>query len=214
MALPRDELARRTRRLLIDVAQRRQKPGSGSILKLTEWSNMERWPDLAPVLSGLRWAIAGAVATRMYMPERATQDIDAVVLAPDIAAAKRRLLEAGYVELGPLSIGGNSFRAQSGQMLDVISVEGELWQAGLRAASENLDPAGSPVLTLPFLVLMKLESGRVQDVADVSRMLGFADAAALDEVRALIARHARDMTADLESIIELGKLEHDGTPDR
>jgi hypothetical protein len=170
---------------------------------------MERWPDLTTVLSRLRWAVAGAVATRMYMPERAAQHMDVVVLAPDMADAARRLLDADYVELGPLSIGGSSYRASSGQRLDVISVEGQRWEAGLRAASANLDPDGSPVLTLPYLVLMKLESGRVQDVADVSRMLGFAGDAALGEVRSLIGRHARDMTADLESIIELGKLEHD-----
>jgi hypothetical protein len=169
---------------------------------------MERWPDLTGVLQDLRWAIAGAVAARMYMPERGTRDVDIVVLADDISAAEARLAHAGYARLGALSIGGSTWRAPSGQELDLITVHGPRWSTALELAGSNVDPNGSPVLTLPFLALMKLESGRLQDLADVSRMLGFADDHALAAVRSVISQHAPGMSGDLESIIELGKLEH------
>lgn len=209
MAITREELARRTRRLLIDVARRRQKPGSGSMLELTDWSDMTQWPDLTGLLEGLRWAIAGAVATRLYMPERATRDVDVAVFAQDIGNAETRLAEAGYVKTGKRSIGGSTWRAPAGQEVDLISVEGQLWSTALDAAGQNLDPNGSPVLTLPYLVLINLESGRALDVADVVRMLGFADESALADVRSVISDNARELADDLESMIELGKLEHE-----
>ncbi|MEX0750523.1 MAG: hypothetical protein WD359_06905 [Dehalococcoidia bacterium] len=213
MAITREELARRTRRLLISVARRRQKPGSGSLLKLTDWSDMAQWPDLTGALEGLRWAIVGAVATRLYMPERATSDLDVVVLAGDANTAEARLSAAGYEKLGALSIGGSTWRAPSGQQLDLISVDGSRWVTALELATTNADPAGSRVLTLPFLVLMKLESGRLQDVADVGRMLGFADDQGLADVRNVIGQYAPEVADDLASMIELGKLEHDSGPD-
>lgn len=209
MAISRKELARRTRRLLIDVARRRQRLGSGSLLELTDWSDMRHWPDLTNVLTGLRWAIAGAVATRMYMPERATGDVNVAVLAPDVPVAEERLFAAGYVRLGTLSIGGSTWRAPSGEEIDLITVENQRWNVALAAASPNADPNGSPVLTLPYLVLMKLESGRLQDVADVTRMLGFADDESIAGVREVIRQYSPEMSEDLESMIELGKLEHE-----
>jgi len=125
MATTREELARRTRRLLIDVARRRQKPGSGSVLELTDWSDMTQWPDLTGLLKGLRWAIAGAVATRLYMPERATRDVDVAVFAPDIGNAETRLADAGYVKTGKRSIG--AFTSNCGQLrltrLDRTSIQ-------------------------------------------------------------------------------------------
>ena len=40
---------------------------------------MITWPDLRIVLQGIRWAVVGAVATRAYMPERMTRDLDILV---------------------------------------------------------------------------------------------------------------------------------------
>jgi len=207
MSITREELARRTRRLLIDVARRRQKPGSGSLLELTDWSDMTQWPDLTGLLEGLRWAIAGAVATRLYMPERATRDVDVAMFAPDIGSAETRLADAGYMKTGKRSIGAFTSRAPSGQELDLIRVEGQRWSTALDAAAHNADPHGSPVLTLPFLVLMKLESGRLQDVADVTRMLGFASDEALAGVRNIVGLYAAEMSEDLESAKALNLIQ-------
>ena len=69
------------------------------------------------------------------------------------------------------------------------------------------DPAGFPVLDLPYLVLMKMESSRAQDVADLSRMLGLASDEELASVRAVVARYAPTEMDDLESLIYLGRFE-------
>jgi hypothetical protein len=68
-------------------------------------------------------------------------------------------------------------------------------------------PDGQPYVTLPFLVLMKLAASRVQDLADVSRMMGLADADAIADTRALVARCRPADAEDLESLIRLGRIE-------
>jgi len=42
-----------------------------------------RFPDLTPLLHPVPWAVVGAAATRLYMPERMTQDFDILVRAAD-----------------------------------------------------------------------------------------------------------------------------------
>ena len=54
---------------------------------------------------------------------------------------------------------------------------------------------------------MKFESGRVQDLADVARMLGQADAAMLVAVRQVFTRYLPNEIDDLESLIILGQME-------
>lgn len=205
----REELVLRTRRTIIDFAMRRQRPGAGSAMRLTDWSDMQRWPNLTEVLAGIRWAIAGAVATRSYMPERATRDLDIVVLDPDAAKAAQRLSNGGFVRLQELAIPGSNWRAPSGQEVDMLIVKGRRWAEALERATNHADENGSPVLALSDLVLMKLESGRAQDAADVIRMLGFAEEPALEKVREAIVRLAPELREDLESMIQLGKLEHE-----
>ena len=83
--------------------------------------------------------------------------------------------------------------------------------AAIAAAGDNRDGDGLPVLPLPYIVLLKLRSSRAIDVADLSRMLGLADDEALAEVRDKVQEFAPADAEDLEAIIELGKLEADGT---
>jgi hypothetical protein len=66
------------------------------------------------------------------------------------------------------------------------------------------------VLTLPYLVLMKLLAGRVQDTADVTRMLGAAEAHQVAEVRKIVALNEPNALEDLESLVALGRLEREG----
>lgn len=63
------------------------------------------------------------------------------------------------------------------------------------------------MLALPYLVLMKLASSRLQDTADLSRMLGLASEEELTRVRAAVARYAPQEADDMESLIYLGRLE-------
>ncbi|MCU0725137.1 MAG: hypothetical protein MUE73_05010 [Planctomycetes bacterium] len=165
------------------------------------------WPDLTGVLSPLPWAVVGAAATRLYMPERATRDLDVAVRAGDARDVRDRLSRAGFTQLGELSIGGSSWRATDGAEIDVIEGREEWWDDALREAQANRDASGLPILPLRHLVLMKLRSGRVQDIADVARMLGQADPGALDAVRALFRRYAPADLGDLESLAALGRLE-------
>ena len=63
------------------------------------------------------------------------------------------------------------------------------------------------MLPLPYLVLMKFQAGRVQDVADITRMLGQTRAETLAAVRRLFTALLPEEMADLESLIALGQLE-------
>ncbi|MBI2965413.1 MAG: hypothetical protein HYY34_04320 [Chloroflexi bacterium] len=165
------------------------------------------FPDLTRVLTGVPWAVVGAAATRMYMPERATRDLDIVVHTHHASEARKRLLEAGYQMVGNLSIGGSSWTSPGGQEVDVLESDAPWLGEALSRAQANRDPQGLPVLPLPPLALMKTQAGRVQDLADVARMLGQASSAALDEVRSLFRRYAPEDLEDLESLITLGQME-------
>ncbi|MDR7462342.1 MAG: hypothetical protein QN204_07925, partial [Armatimonadota bacterium] len=67
---------------------------------------MKRWPDLSEPLKGIPWAVVGAVGSRLYMPERATADLDVVVAREDAGEVHRRLVEAGFRPGPALAVGG------------------------------------------------------------------------------------------------------------
>jgi hypothetical protein len=199
-----------TRRTIINMARRRQRPGSGSSHAfLQERTSMMQWPDLTPVLSPILWAVVGATATRLYMPERYTRDLNIVVDAQDIRAVKRKLSDAGYVLLGTLSISGMRWQSPAGVSIDIIEGADSWWPAALQAAQTNRDGQGLPVLPLPYLVLMKFNASRTIDLGDIARMLGLADEPTLAQVRDVFRQFAPDGLEDLESLIVLGKLELD-----
>lgn len=55
---------------------------------------------------------------------------------------------------------------------------------------------------------MKLTAGRLQDLADIGRMLGAAAEPALEAVRRVVRRYRPADGDDLESIIRLGRLDY------
>ena len=165
------------------------------------------WPDLSRFLTPIQWAVVGAAATRLYMPERATRDLDIAILSKDAAHARQKLLEGGFTHQVDLSIGGSTWRMPDGQMVDIIEGHDPWWPEAMTEAQSNRDAQGLPILPLHYLVLMKFQSGRVLDIADVTRMLGQADGASLDAVRTLFKQYAPSDLPDLESLIALGKLE-------
>lgn len=189
------------------MARRRQKPGSGS----QPWNRTEsyrlNWPDLTEVLAGIPWAVVGGVATRLYMPERATVDMDILILPANSDEIARRLQAAGYQLVGPLTIGGKTWRSPNGIAVDVIEGGEPWWPLALQEAGRNADRSGAPVLPLSYLVLMKTLASRSQDVADVVRMLGSANDEQLDDVRRVVAQWSADLLEDLEGMIIQGKLE-------
>ena len=165
------------------------------------------FPDLSPALGGIEWAAVGAAATRLYMPERATRDLDVAIRAEDGPTARERLKSAGFAYQSELAPGGSCWRTPEGFPVDVLECREPWFAQALKEAQSNRDRQGLPVLPLPFLVLMKFQAGRVQDLADVTRMLGQAEEGVLGAVRALFAQWFPGEREDLESLIELGRLE-------
>ena len=194
------------RKYYITLAQRRARPGSGSHpLTLQARTTMYPVVDLRALIRHTPFVVVGGVATRLYMPERMTLDVDILVLAEDAAALYSELERAGGRRRGTLTIGRTTWEVPGGALLDVIESR-EPW-ARAAVANPTIDAAGLPIITLPSLVLMKLAAGRVQDLADITRMLGAAADTTLEEVRAVIRMYAPDALEDIDSMIALGRLE-------
>lgn len=166
---------------------------------------MNQWPDLRSILSGISWCIVGGVATRAYMPERLTKDLDILIHKAEGEETIQRLQQAGFSVITKLAVPGYLVQASNGAEVDVLF--GDMTWLKEALAQLQTDPAGYPVLSLPYLVLMKLNAARPQDWADVSRMLGLATDDDLGQVRQVIARYSPADSEDLESLIYLGKME-------
>jgi hypothetical protein len=159
------------------------------------------------VLAPHLWAAIGAAATRLYMPERMTNDLDVLIHRKDSEAIRAQLAESGASYQGELRISGSLWRLSDEFPLDVIESD-EAWvEQALTEAKNNRDPQAIPVLPLPYLVLMKFRASRVQALADITRMLGQATMEQCEQVRAIFSRWLPDEQEDLESLIELGRLE-------
>ena len=201
-------MSKQSRKILIKIAQRKRSPGTGSHLSFLKGRTTQMmWPDLTSILSPIQWAVVGAVATRLYMPERMTQDLDIVIRSVDGLQVRQKLAEMRFIYQGELSIGGSSWTTPDGELIDILEGDDVWWAEAIADAQANRDAQGLPIIPLPYLVLIKLRAGRVQDIADVTRMLGQAGEATLDTVRTLFAQHAPEDMQDLESLIELGRLE-------
>ena len=167
---------------------------------------MNPWPDLRAILHGLRWTIIGGVATRAYMPERMTKDLDILV------GSRRRNYRS--VEQPAKSLAGwlcRLFVAVAGRCgLDVLF--GRYRWLNKAFTQIQTDMAGYPVMSLPFLVLLKMAANRGRDVGDLSTMLGWATDDALNQIRAVVARYAPEDCDDLESLIFIGQKEREIPP--
>lgn len=166
-----------------------------------------KWIDLTPILSPIEWAVIGAVATRHYMPERLTRDLDLIIMQNDGLVARQKLISAGYKFQSDLGIGGSAWSSPRDEQIDLIEGDQPWLEDALHQAQSNRDLQGLPILPLPYLVLLKFQSGRVQDLADLTRMFGLSDEAALNRVRKLIQQYEPEGYKDLESMITLGKME-------
>lgn len=198
------------RKISVARARRRAKPGSGSS---REFLLARTWKGLPPVnidVTRLQTpcVIVGGVATALYMTQRVTYDLDLLVTHEDAPALHQELEAQGCTLSGTLSIGGTTWTTQDGGEIDVIE-SGDQW--AIHAVSQpNRAPDGSPVIALPYLVLMKLDASRGVDERDLYRMLGQADETALAEVRRVIAAYRPHEMEDLETMIRIGALELQG----
>lgn len=197
------------RRRFLEIARRRTKPGSGSSL---EFLRSRTWSKPVVDIPPLRtpFVIVGAVATWLYMPQRATRDVDILILASDAPAIAAELQQAGFVQTGRLSIGRTSWRAPNGAVLVVL--ESDVPWIDQALAKPTTAPDGLPVIALPYLVLLKLEAGHGQDLADIQRMLGQANEQTIQAVRDVVRLYRPADLEDLDSLIALGKLEYTDNP--
>ncbi len=148
---------------------------------------MQQLPDLSRILGGVRWALVGAMALRAYAPERLTQVVDIVIHAGDEQAARVAFISAGYRIGGSLPIGGCAAHPEdgAGYSINVLAFD-EPW-LNEALAQPMYDRAGFPVLARHFLILMKLQAGRAQDVADITRLLRRTDQTERVIARATVA---------------------------
>ena len=166
---------------------------------------MNPWPDLRPILAGISWAITGAVATRAYMPERMTQDLDILVHRADCQVVWQRFQAAGYKLSSVLDAPYFVARSPDGVEVDVICADFPWLQEALTTPQHDL--ANYPVLDFPYLIIMKLMANRGIDIGDMTRMLGLASPEQLDRVQALVAHYSPQDSEDLQALILLGQLE-------
>ena len=194
------------RKQLIKLVMKYVKKGSGSSL---EFLNSRSWTypvaNLNEIIKQAPFVIVGGVATRLYMPERMTLDLDILVRAEDTQLVYEDLEKAKGQRIGDLSIAGTQWRLDDGTSLDVLEFEGDWVVEAI--SSPNYATDGLPVIDLPYLVLMKLIAGRSQDIADISRMLGVAEDLQLQRVKKVINQYLPNAIEDLESLAVLGKLE-------
>lgn len=197
---------RQKRRLLLDMALRRVRPGTGSSHEfMLRRTAMADWPDLREILQAIDWVIVGGVATRAYMPERVTKDMVILVHQRDGSIALEALQNAGYKVITPLSVPGYLLMSPEGVELDMLFSQDDWAEEAL--SNPQKDMAGYPVLDLPYLVLMKIDTGRGRDFGDVTTMLGWADESTLNRVRQVVLRYSPQDKEDLESLIFLGQQE-------
>jgi hypothetical protein len=174
---------------------------------------------LARVFSGNLYAIVGSVATRMYQPERFTKNIDVLVAPRDLRLVRDHLRDARGTRTGELSLRDSQLGLE-GEVWNVPEI-GEidlLWSeqpwVGAAVRFTIADDQGLAIVGLPYLIAMKLDASRSVDQGDLSRMLGFADDVTLDAVRRVVADLLPNIREDLESYIEIGRLEIGDRRDR
>lgn len=200
------ETSKDRRKIYIQLAIKRCRPGSGSsleFLKTRTWNHPVA--NLTKIIQKTRFVVVGGIATRLYMPERMTDDLDILVLTNDATTLYQELRQAGSKKVGDLSIGGSTWLLPDNTLLDVIESESAWVNSALTYPESS--PDGLPIIALPYLVIMKLQASRSQDIADITRMLGGADETALNLVRNAVKTYMHDAVEDLESLIMLGKLE-------
>ncbi|WP_238613404.1 hypothetical protein [Candidatus Oscillochloris fontis] len=166
---------------------------------------MQPVPDLHVVLGSLRWVLVGGLALRAYMPERATLDVAILMHADDAYTARQAFLKAGYSFQGDLSIGGFTVQLAHEPPIDVLTRNDPWLDMVLRQPVR--DPANMPVLARPYLILLKLQAGRTQDLADIQRLLALTPPTERQQVRQVVEQFSPEFLEDFDALITLADLE-------
>ncbi len=193
------------RQFLIRLSQKYVQKGRGSSVASPVPINTAMLLQFKEALQNVPYLLVGGLATHHYMPARMTLDADILVLAKDQQKVEVCLEAYQYQKKGALSIGGSTWVSPTGEVLDVLIQQSDWAEEALHNPNVIDD---MPVMPMPYLVLMKLLAGRMQDLADVTRMLGAANDQTLNQVRQTIQKYQPEALEDIESMIVLGKLEY------
>jgi len=208
-------MASRPATTFLRLALRRAARGTGSSEAfLKRRTAVQPVPDLGAILVSVPWVLVGGLALRAYMPERMTLDVDILVHERDSARAQQALVAAGYRVTGELSIGGFSVQSadDAEPPIDVLTRADRWLDAAL--AAPTLDPAGYPVLGRAYLLLLKLQAGRTQDLADVQRLLARTALAERAAILQLVEQESPELREDYESLCTLADLEFGPPPEQ
>jgi hypothetical protein len=194
----------------IRIALRTAKPGTGSSVHfLNRRTAVQPIPNLEAILGTITWVIVGGMAIRAYAPERMTLDVDILIHTADEQAARRALEAANYRIMGSLSIGGFTAEPLDASMpIDVLVSNASWLDQALQQPTR--DSAGYPVLARQFLILLKLQAGRAQDIADITRLLRDTDLAERNAIRNVIHNELPDQVEDFDALVALTDLEFGG----
>ena len=166
-------------------------------------------PDLAAILGPIRWVLVGGIALRAYVPERATLDVDIIIHADDEPHARAAFVVARSTITGPRTIGGFTAHPHDGAApIDVLTSTARWLDDAL--TSPTPDPAGLPAMPRRYLLLLKLQAGRTQDLADVQRLLRGTSPEERAAMRAVIQGHAAELVEDYDALVTLADLEYGG----
>jgi len=66
--------------------------------------------NIKRIIQKTLFVVVGGIATRLYMPERMTDDVGILVLTQDAGNLYRELEQAGSTRTGELSIGGSTWK--------------------------------------------------------------------------------------------------------
>lgn len=162
--------------------------------------------------------LVGAFAAAAYAPERYTKDVDYFVAAERYEDAQARLRAGEWSKTrtlafpnAALGLHGSAWTPRGGgQEIDLIT-SGQPWAREAFAVPASRDANGRRVIPLAYLVLMKLDSSRAIDQADLSRMLGRLSAEQVEDVIRTVERHYHDPSApdDVRQYHEIGKWEYE-----
>ena len=163
------------------------------------------------------FCVVGGVATRAYMPERSTRDLDVLVSTDDFPAAEARLRSAGYNGIikdddlffadSLLGLFGRAWQKDDVRIDLISSAQAWVHEALI---TESRDQTGLRVIALPYLVLMKIDASRGQDQADIERMLGRLSDGEVEHVARIVDRYSHDPQAadDVRQYAILGRMEY------
>lgn len=155
--------------------------------------------DVTKTLSGIPYAIVGGHALALHGHVRNTQDVDLLVNPSDLENAVEAL---GGENPTPLTIGGMSVTV-NGIDVDLVSPQ-EPWVD--RAIMTAQGTSYGPVVSKPFLVLMKLWASRgAQEDLDMSYMLRAMSEEEVAETKDLVQKFLPNDVEDLDSLIDFAQ---------